>query len=96
MRAIRFSHAALLTVLCAPAYGLPAVTPVTPELVQVAEKEGAVNFYTSVDVEVAEKVKKAFEAKYPRIKVAVERNGAQRQFQRLPRNTRAVPSTPTS
>jgi len=83
MRAIRFSHAALLTLLCAPAYALPAATPVTPELVQAAEKEGAVNFYTSVDVEVAEKVKKAFEGKYPRIKVAVERNGAQRQFQRL-------------
>ena len=81
-------HAALLGSLLVvvgsgPSRALPAATPVTPELVQAAEKEGAVNFYTSVDVEVAEKVKKAFEAKYPRIKVAVERNGAQRQFQRL-------------
>jgi iron(III) transport system substrate-binding protein len=81
-------HAALLGSLLVvvgsvPSRAMPAATPVTPELVQAAEKEGAVNFYTSVDVEVAEKVKKAFEAKYPRIKVAVERNGAQRQFQRL-------------
>ena len=65
------------------ALGLPAATPVTAELVAAAEAEGTVNFYTSVDVEVAEKVKKAFEARYPRIKVMVERNGAQRQFQRL-------------
>jgi iron(III) transport system substrate-binding protein len=90
MRAARFLHAALLGLfpivggsVSSRALALPAATPVTAELLAAAEGEGAVNFYTSVDVEVAEKVKKAFEARYPRIKVAVERNGAQRQFQRL-------------
>ncbi|HEX8168327.1 MAG TPA: extracellular solute-binding protein [Beijerinckiaceae bacterium] len=83
-RLLRAALAALLgPVFALGALALPAATPVTAELVAAAEREGAVNFYTSVDVEVAERVKKAFEAKYPRIKVMVERNGAQRQFQRL-------------
>jgi hypothetical protein len=39
MRAIWLFHAALLTVLCAPAYALLATTPVTPELVQAAGRD---------------------------------------------------------
>jgi hypothetical protein len=39
MRVIRLFHAALLTVLCAPAYALSAATPVTPELVQAAGRD---------------------------------------------------------
>ena len=70
--------------LCAPALGdMPPGSPVTSELADAARKEGRVSFYTAVDVEVAEKVKQAFEAKYPDIKVQVERSGAQRIFQRL-------------
>jgi iron(III) transport system substrate-binding protein len=48
-----------------------------------ARAEGQVSFYNSVDIEVAERVKQAFEARYPGIKVSVERSGAQRLFQRL-------------
>ena len=83
MRAPLLSLGAL-AVLCAPALGdMPSGSPVTSELVEAARKEGRVSFYTAVDVEVAEKVKQAFEAKYPDIKVQVERSGAQRIFQRL-------------
>jgi iron(III) transport system substrate-binding protein len=56
---------------------------VTPELIEAAKKEGTVTFYTATDVAVAEKVGKAFEAKYPEIKVKVERSGSERVFQRL-------------
>jgi iron(III) transport system substrate-binding protein len=56
---------------------------VTPELVEAARKEGKVVFYTSTDVQVAEALAKAFEAKYPGIKAQVERTGAERVFQRI-------------
>jgi iron(III) transport system substrate-binding protein len=62
---------------------LPEASLVTPALVEAATKEGKVNFYTAVDVEVAEKVAKAFEAKYPAIRVLVERSGSERVFQRV-------------
>jgi iron(III) transport system substrate-binding protein len=61
----------------------PAPTKVTPELVEAAHKEGKAVWYTSVDVQVAERIAKAFEAKYPGIDVTVERSGAERIFQRL-------------
>jgi iron(III) transport system substrate-binding protein len=66
-----------------PGYALPAATPVTPDVLEAAKREGKVSFYTSVDVEVAEKVKAAFQAKYPGIDVQVERSGSERIFQRL-------------
>jgi iron(III) transport system substrate-binding protein len=53
------------------------------ELLARARAEGQVSFYNSVDIEVAERVKKAFEARYPGIRLNVERSGAQRLFQRL-------------
>ena len=46
-------------------------------------KEGKVVWYTSVDLPVAERIAKAFEAKYPGIAVRVERSGAERVFQRI-------------
>jgi iron(III) transport system substrate-binding protein len=61
----------------------PAPTKVTPELIEAARKEGKIVWYTSVELELAEKVAKAFEAKYPGIPVQVERSGAERNFQRL-------------
>jgi iron(III) transport system substrate-binding protein len=61
----------------------PAPTKVTPELIEAAKKEGKIVWYTSVELELAEKVAKAFEAKYPGIPVQVERSGAERNFQRL-------------
>jgi iron(III) transport system substrate-binding protein len=55
----------------------------TPAMVAAAEKEGKVVWYTAVDVKVAEAVKKAFVAKYPKIDVDVERSGSERVFQRI-------------
>ena len=61
----------------------PPATAVTPALIEAAKKEGKVIWYTSVDLPLAEKVGKAFEAKYPGIAVRVERSGAERVFQRI-------------
>ncbi len=61
----------------------PPATAVTPHLIEAAKKEGKVVCYTSIDLPVAERVAKAFEAKYPGIAVRVERTGAERVFQRI-------------
>jgi iron(III) transport system substrate-binding protein len=61
----------------------PAATSVTPDLIAAAQKEGKVAFYTAMDLPVAEKLAKAFEAKYSGITVRVERSGGERIFQRL-------------
>jgi iron(III) transport system substrate-binding protein len=61
----------------------PPPEPVTPALIAAATKEGQVIHYTSTDLPVAEKLAKAFEAKYPGIAVRVERTGAERVFQRI-------------
>jgi len=61
----------------------PPPEPVTPALIEAAKKEGKVSYYTSADLPVAEKLAKAFEAKYPGIAVRVERTGAERVFQRI-------------
>jgi iron(III) transport system substrate-binding protein len=61
----------------------PPATAVTPALIEAAKKEGKVVWYTSVDLPLAEKVAKAFEAKYPGVAVRVERSGAERVFQRI-------------
>jgi iron(III) transport system substrate-binding protein len=61
----------------------PAAEGVTPALIEAARKEGKVVWYTSVDLPLAERVGRAFEAKYPGIAVRVERSGAERVFQRI-------------
>ena len=74
----------LLLVAIAGALALPAVSQeTTPAMVAAAEKEGKVVWYASVDVKVAEAVKKAFKEKYPKIDVDVERSGSERIFQRI-------------
>ncbi|MEJ0071086.1 MAG: extracellular solute-binding protein [Pseudomonadota bacterium] len=62
-----------------------APTPVTPALIEAAKQEGKVVWYTSVELRTAERVAKAFEAKYPGITVQVERSGAERNFSASPR-----------
>jgi iron(III) transport system substrate-binding protein len=62
---------------------MPAASPVTPELVQKATAEGKVVFYSAADLPLTEAVGKAFEQKYPGIKVQVERTGSERVFQRI-------------
>jgi iron(III) transport system substrate-binding protein len=61
----------------------PAPSPTTPALVAAATKEGKVTFYTSIDLQVAEALAKAFQDKYPGISVQVERSGAERIYQRI-------------
>jgi len=61
----------------------PAPSKVTPELIEAAKKEGKVVWYTAVDLPVAERIGKAFEAKYPGIDLRVERSGGERIFQRI-------------
>ncbi|MEW6451884.1 ABC transporter substrate-binding protein [Leptospira sp. severe_002] len=61
----------------------PPASAITPQLIEAAKKEGKVIYYTSVDLPIAERVAKSFEAKFPGIAVRVERTGAERVFQRI-------------
>jgi iron(III) transport system substrate-binding protein len=58
-------------------------SPVTPDLIEAARKEGKVAYYAAIQLDVAERLGKLFEAKYPGISVHVERSGAERIFQRI-------------
>ncbi len=60
----------------------PSIT-VTPALIEAARKEGKVSYYAAIELNVAERLGKMFEAKYPGIAVRVERSGAERIFQRI-------------
>ena len=74
------------TIAIAPARVLSAAPPatgITPALVAAAVKEAKVNWYTAMDLTVAEKWAKAFEAAYPGVRVVVERSGSERLFQRI-------------
>ena len=61
----------------------PPPTTVTPELIEAARKEGKISYYSALELNVAERLGKAFEAKYPGIAVRVERSGAERIYQRI-------------
>src|ERR1700674_327298 len=75
---------AMTTVFASPLRAAaPEPTATTPALIDAAKKEGKVVYYTSVDLPLAEKIAKAFEAKYAGIAVRVERTGAERVFQRI-------------
>src|SRR6201996_7978144 len=58
-------------------------TAVTPDLIEAARKESKVSYYAAIQLDVAERLGKLFEAKYPGISVRVERSGAERIFQRI-------------
>ncbi|MBM3548721.1 MAG: extracellular solute-binding protein [Alphaproteobacteria bacterium] len=83
LRDILTTGFAALFALAGTALAQPAPTSITPDLIAAAKKEGKVVYYTAVDVKVAEQIAKAFEEKYPGIKVQVERSGAERVFQRI-------------
>jgi iron(III) transport system substrate-binding protein len=61
----------------------PPPTTVTADLIEAARKEGKVSYYSALELNVAERLGKAFEAKYPGIAVHVERSGAERIYQRI-------------
>jgi iron(III) transport system substrate-binding protein len=73
-----------VTVFASP---LPAQAPageaITPQLIEAAKKEGKVAFYTAMDLPIAERFARAFEAQYAGIAVRVERTGSERLFQRI-------------
>src|SRR6201986_2902294 len=61
----------------------PPPSSVTPELIEAARKEGKISYYSALELNVAERLGKAFEAKYPGISVHVERSGAERIYLRI-------------
>lgn len=61
----------------------PEAQKITPALIEAAKKEGKLSWYTSVDLPVAEKIARAFEARHPGVTVRVERSGAERIYQRI-------------
>ena len=61
----------------------PAASPIDDALIAAARNEGKLAFYTAMDLAVAEKLAKAFEAKFSGIAVRVERSGSERVFQRI-------------
>src|ERR1700730_3369464 len=63
--------------------GAPPPTSVTPALIEAARKEGSISYYSALELNVAERLAKAFEGKYSGISVRVERSGAERIFQRI-------------
>ncbi|KRR24662.1 iron ABC transporter substrate-binding protein [Bradyrhizobium lablabi] len=93
MRDRRWTRRDLLKASAASAAGLlfaeplkaapPPATEVTPALIEAAKKEGKLSFYSALELNTAERLARAFEAKYPGISVRVERSGAERIFQRI-------------
>lgn len=61
----------------------PAAEPITPQLIAAARKEGKLSFYTAMDIPVAERLAKTFEARYSGLSVRVERSGSERIYQRI-------------
>jgi iron(III) transport system substrate-binding protein len=61
----------------------PPPSAVTAGLVEAARREGKVSFYSALELTVAERFGKMFEAKYSGITVRVERSGAERIYQRI-------------
>jgi iron(III) transport system substrate-binding protein len=75
---------ALGTVFAAPVRAeAPPPQAITLQLIEAANKEGKVVFYSSMDLPVGEKLGKAFEAQYPGIQIQIERSGSERLFQRI-------------
>jgi iron(III) transport system substrate-binding protein len=92
MRNMRFSRRTMLKASAAIGAGVfatplraaaPEASAITPALIDAARKEGKLAFYTAMDLPVAEKLAKSFEAKFSGITVRVERSGAERVFQRI-------------
>src|SRR5262247_4536938 len=92
MTVSRFSRRDVLkasTVIAAGVFASPAraqapqPSPITPALIEAAKEEGKLAFYTAMDLQLAERFGRTFEAKFPGVAVRVERSGAERVFQRI-------------
>jgi iron(III) transport system substrate-binding protein len=81
---IKLSAAAAATVYASPLRAAPpAAEGITPALIEAAKKEGKLAFYTAMDLAFAQRLGRAFEAKFPGISVRIERSGAERIFTRI-------------
>jgi iron(III) transport system substrate-binding protein len=92
---LKGSTAAALTLYAAPVRAAPPpAEAIGSALIEAAKKEGRLAFYTAMDLAFAQRLAKAFEAKFPGIAVHVERSGAERVFTRIDQeyssNIRAV------
>lgn len=61
----------------------PPAEAMTPSLIAAATKEGQLTWYTSADLQLAEKVGKIFEENSFGIRIRVERAGGERIFSRV-------------
>src|SRR5712671_905018 len=87
---LKGSAAVATSVFAAPVRAqAPAPQAITPALIAAARREGKLVFYTAMDLQFAERLGKAFEARYPGIAVRVERSGAERVFQRIDQEYRS-------
>ena len=81
---LKTSVAAIGTVFAQPLKAAaPEATVLTADLIEAARKEGKLAFYSALELNISEKLARAFEAKYPGISARVERSGAERIFQRI-------------
>lgn len=83
-RALLKSAAVLPLVHASPLHAAPPpAETITRALIAAATKEGQLTWYTSADLQLAEKVGKAFEQKFSGIRARVERAGGERIFARV-------------
>ena len=83
-RDILKTAAALPLVYASPSRAAsPMPQTITPALIAAATKESQLTWYTSADLQLAEKVGKTFEQKFTGIRVRVERAGGERIFSRV-------------
>jgi iron(III) transport system substrate-binding protein len=81
---LKGSGALGLTVFASPVRAAaPPPEAITPALIEAAQKEGKVVWYTSVDLPLAERIMKSFQERFPGVVPRVERSGAERIFQRI-------------
>jgi iron(III) transport system substrate-binding protein len=82
--ALKATALAAGTVFAAPLTAAgPVPSAVTSTLIEAARREGKLSFYSALELPVAERFGRLFEAKYPGITVHVERSGAERLYQRI-------------
>src|SRR6185369_13090595 len=83
-RRVILKASALAVVYAAPATAAaPPPAATDSVLIDAARREGKLAFYSAFDINLSEKLAKAFEVAYPGIAVRVERSGAERIFQRI-------------
>src|SRR3954449_7395953 len=78
-----FIAIALLLAAATVSAAAPQPTATTPELLAKGGDEKKIVWYTSIELQTAEKIAKEFESAHPEIDVQVERNGCERIVQRI-------------